>query len=63
MPALHNKMLALGAACLGGALAFSAVPADAAWQPDRTVEFVVPAGTGGGADKMARLIQGIVQKH
>jgi tripartite-type tricarboxylate transporter receptor subunit TctC len=56
-------MLALGAACLGGALAFSAVPADAAWQPDRTVEFVVPAGTGGGADKMARLIQGIVQKH
>jgi tripartite-type tricarboxylate transporter receptor subunit TctC len=63
MPALHNKILALGVACLGGALAFSAVPADAAWQPDRTVEFVVPAGTGGGADKMARLIQGIVQKH
>jgi putative tricarboxylic transport membrane protein len=37
--------------------------ADAAWKPTRTVEFVVPAGTGGGADKMARLIQGIVQKH
>ena len=27
------------------------------------VEFVVPAGTGGGADQMARLIQGIVTKH
>jgi tripartite-type tricarboxylate transporter receptor subunit TctC len=27
------------------------------------VEFVVPAGTGGGADQMARLIQGIIVKH
>lgn len=34
-----------------------------AWEPTRTVEFVVPAGTGGGADQMARLIQGIIQKH
>jgi putative tricarboxylic transport membrane protein len=33
------------------------------WQPTRTVEFIVPAGTGGGADQMARVIQGIVQKH
>ena len=35
----------------------------AAWQPTKTVEFVVPAGTGGGADQMARLIQGIVTKN
>jgi putative tricarboxylic transport membrane protein len=35
----------------------------AGWQPTKTVEFVVPAGTGGGADQMARMIQGIVQKH
>ena len=34
-----------------------------AWQPTKTVEFIVPAGTGGGADQMARMIQGIVQKH
>jgi len=34
-----------------------------AWEPSRTVEFVVPAGVGGGADQMARLIQAIVQKH
>jgi putative tricarboxylic transport membrane protein len=27
------------------------------------VEFIVPAGTGGGADQMARMIQGVVQKH
>lgn len=35
----------------------------AAWEPTKPVEFVVPAGTGGGADQMARLIQGIVIKH
>ena len=35
----------------------------AAWEPVRPVEFVVPAGTGGGADQMARTIQGIVTKH
>ncbi len=34
-----------------------------AWEPTRTVEIVVPAGTGGGADQMARVIQGIVAKH
>jgi tripartite-type tricarboxylate transporter receptor subunit TctC len=38
-------------------------PAWAAWEPTKPVEFVVPAGTGGGADQMARLIQGIVVKH
>ena len=37
--------------------------AHAAWEPTKAVEFVVPAGTGGGADQMARLIQGIVVKH
>jgi putative tricarboxylic transport membrane protein len=45
------------------AFAWQAAPANAAWQPTRTVEFIVPAGTGGGADQMARMIQGIVQKH
>jgi len=40
-----------------------AVPATAAWEPVRPVEFIVPAGTGGGADQMARTIQGIVTKH
>ena len=39
-----------------------AMPA-AAWEPSKPVEFVVPAGTGGGADQMSRLIQGIVVKH
>ena len=35
----------------------------AAWEPNRPVEFIIPAGTGGGADIMARTIQGIVTKH
>jgi tripartite-type tricarboxylate transporter receptor subunit TctC len=39
------------------------VPAHAAWEPSKTVEFIVPAGTGGGADQMARLIQSIIAKH
>jgi tripartite-type tricarboxylate transporter receptor subunit TctC len=34
-----------------------------AWEPTKTVEFIVPAGTGGGADQMARFIQGMVAKH
>ena len=34
-----------------------------AWEPTKPVEFIVPAGTGGGADQMARFIQGVVSKH
>jgi len=33
------------------------------WEPTKTVEFIIPAGTGGGADQMARVVQGIVIKH
>jgi len=35
----------------------------AAWQPTKPIEFVIPAGTGGGADQMARLIAGAAEKH
>ncbi|MEK6666960.1 MAG: tripartite tricarboxylate transporter substrate binding protein [candidate division NC10 bacterium] len=38
-------------------------PAQAAWEPTKPIEFVIPAGTGGGADQMARLIAGIAEKH
>src|SRR5712664_324672 len=34
-----------------------------AWEPTRPVEFIIPAGTGGGADQMARLISLIAEKH
>ena len=43
--------------------ALSTAPAAQAWEPTRPVEFVVPAGTGGGADQMARFIQGVVAKN
>lgn len=43
--------------------AIATTSAMAAWEPTKPVEFVVPAGTGGGADQMARLIQGIIIKH
>src|SRR5262245_45064872 len=45
--------------------AFAALPHAALgqWEPTKPVEFIIPAGTGGGADQMARAIQGIVAKH
>jgi putative tricarboxylic transport membrane protein len=33
-----------------------------AWEPTKPVELIVPAGTGGGADQMARLIAGIADE-
>jgi len=50
------------AAALVGAVLTALAPAFA-WEPTKTVEFIVPAGTGGGADQMARLIQSIIAKH
>ena len=55
--------LAAGMTIAMSAMALLTAPAHAAWEPTKPVEFVVPAGTGGGADQMARLIQGIVIKH
>ena len=51
----------LAGACLALALALAG-PA-AAWEPTAPVELVVPAGAGGGADLMARLIQKAVLDH
>lgn len=49
---------------LAAAVAFGApIAASAAWEPNKPVEFIIPAGTGGGADQMARFIQGVVVKH
>ena len=52
---MFKKFLASAALCL---------PLVAlAWEPTKPVELVVPAGTGGGADQMARFIQGVVAKN
>ena len=56
------KNLSLSLACFGGLLAMSSAPA-LAWEPTHPIEIIVPAGTGGGADQMARTMQGIITKH
>jgi tripartite-type tricarboxylate transporter receptor subunit TctC len=33
------------------------------WEPTKPVQFIIPAGTGGGADQMARFIQGVAAKN
>jgi len=57
------QLCAVGAAAILAAAVFSPTSVHAAWEPTRPVEFIVPAGTGGGADQMARTIQGIIAKH
>ena len=56
----RRKTPALLAALFGATVV--AMPV-AAWEPTKPVEFVVPAGTGGGADQMARFIQGVITKN
>jgi tripartite-type tricarboxylate transporter receptor subunit TctC len=53
----------LGVALAVCALAAVQSPTAAAWEPTKPIEFVVPAGTGGGADQMARFLQGVIAKH
>lgn len=33
------------------------------WEPNKPIDFIIMAGKGGGADKMARLMQAIVEKE
>lgn len=44
------------------ALTVAAPAAYAEWQPRKPVEFIIMAGTGGGADQIARLLQGLIEK-
>jgi tripartite-type tricarboxylate transporter receptor subunit TctC len=60
----HPFSFRIAAFVCGAAAALAAGPALAqGWEPTKTVEFIVPAGTGGGADQMARLAQAIITKH
>ncbi len=51
--------LALGTAAVSG----DAKAAKGDWAPKKPIEFVIMAGKGGGADRLARFIQGIIEKH
>lgn len=59
MQKLSYAVLLLTAA----ALVAGAGPANAAWEPTKPVEFIVPAGAGGASDQMARTIQGVIMKY
>jgi tripartite-type tricarboxylate transporter receptor subunit TctC len=48
---------------LGVSVAWSVPDALAAWKPTRPVEFIIMAGKGGGADRIARLMQKIVTQN
>lgn len=62
-----NHLARVAARALTLLLAGSLLPAGnaalAAWEPTKPITFVVTGGPGGGADQMARLIQGIASKY
>lgn len=60
---VHPKPCRQIVAAVLAALATVMAPAARAWEPSAPVELVVPAGTGGGADQMARFIQEMVRKY
>ena len=55
----HLALGLAGAAMITGA----ATTAEAQWQPQKPIELIIMAGTGGGADQMGRLWQALIQKH
>ncbi len=59
MALTRRLMMAAGAAVIG----FSGLAGTAqAWEPNKPINFVIMAGKGGGADKMSRLMQAIVEE-
>ena len=60
----RRNVLKIGlAASLGLAVSVGMVAnAAAQWEPKKPVEFIIMAGTGGGADQIARLLQGLIEK-
>ena len=60
----RRNVLKIGlAAGLGLAVSVGMVAnAAAQWEPKKPVEFIIMAGTGGGADQIARLLQGLIEK-
>ena len=61
--AIYATFTRVSAGLALAATAFFPHLASAAWEPTKPVELVVPAGAGGGADQMARFLQGVITKH
>jgi putative tricarboxylic transport membrane protein len=54
----------VGVVAMAAAILLPAPPAmSQAWEPTKPITFIIPAGTGGGADQMARFIQGVTAKN
>lgn len=60
---MTKQILSTGLLAAAVATTFSFAAPALAWEPTKNVEFIVPAGTGGGADQMARVIQSIIAKN
>jgi len=63
-----NSIKKLVFAGIGVAMAATSVVSSAqagghGWEPTKPIDFIIMAGKGGGADKMARLMQSIVEKE
>lgn len=63
MPHVVRRTVFAAAALASAAMTTGHAFSQGAWEPTRPVQFLVPAGTGGGADQMARTIQSIVSKY
>jgi len=64
MRMLQKSLLAIGVSMIVGAVAAALPTASyAQWEPEKPVQFIIMAGKGGGADKMARLMQTVVEKN
>ena len=53
------KSFVVGIAALGMT---ASIGSAADWKPKKPVEFIIMAGTGGGADQIARLLQGLIEQ-
>ena len=61
---INNFTRRIALATAASAALMAALPAAAAdWKPQKPVEMVIMAGQGGGADRLARLFQSIIQKE
>ena len=56
---LKSLVLPVAVAAVGSAATFSQTAS--AWEPKKPVEFIIMAGAGGGADQIARLLQGLIE--
>lgn len=56
------KRIMAGVAGTALVIGLATSPAHAQWTPRKPVELIIPAGAGGGADQIARLLQSLIQQ-